>query len=148
MRVLVAVAVALVACGGSQQKPEAQRSAVELPVGSSAPLGSAPSQQKPPGDDELTYEAALALPAPAATGPDLTNAELSAPLHDSRFLDACGVPDSMRVTVRVAVMDGRARGVTVTTSPPDPTTARCVDHAIRAKAWPPSPRMDAITTTY
>lgn len=77
--------------------------------------------------------------------PDLSNAELAAPL---RHMSLCGAPDDMHVTVRVAVKMGRAVGVTVTTNPPNASIAACIDHAVRGLGWRPSPKTDFVTTNY
>jgi hypothetical protein len=54
----------------------------------------------------------------------------------------------MKVTVRVAVRDGRAIGVTVTTRPPDAAIAACIERAIRELRWVESPKTDFLTTNY
>ncbi len=77
--------------------------------------------------------------------PDLTNAELAAPL---RHMSLCGAPDDMHVTIRVAVKMGRAVGVTVSTNPPNPSIAACIDRQVRGLAWRPSPKADFVTTNY
>lgn len=81
-------------------------------------------------------------------GPDLTNAQLSAPMKNAAFISGCGAPDSMKVTVRVAVKNGRAYGVSVYPSPANAGVARCVDRHVRALSWPPNAKMDFFTTTY
>jgi hypothetical protein len=77
--------------------------------------------------------------------PDLTNAELAAPL---RHMSLCGAPDDMHVTIRVAVKMGRAVGVTVSCNPPNPGIAACIDRSVRVLAWRPSPKTDFVTTNY
>lgn len=77
--------------------------------------------------------------------PDLTNAELAAPL---RHMSLCGAPDDMHVTIRVAVKMGHAVGVTVSTNPPNPGIAACIDRQVRGLSWRPSPKADFVTTNY
>jgi hypothetical protein len=81
-------------------------------------------------------------------GPDLTDAQLSAPMKNAAFISGCGAPDSMKVTVRVAVKNGRAFGVSVYTNPPNPAVTACVDRHVRGLSWPPNAKMDSFTTTY
>ena len=81
-----------------------------------------------------------------ASGSDLTDAQLLIPM--SQVFPACGVPDNMKVTVKVAVKFGRAVGVTVETSPPSGHIASCIDRAVRKLSWPPSPRLDSFTTQF
>ena len=80
--------------------------------------------------------------------PDLTNAQLAAPLRHASFITGCGAPDDMKVTVRVAVKMGRAVGVTVSTNPPSAGVAACVDGYVRRVQWPVSPKTDFVTTSY
>ncbi|MDB4947291.1 MAG: Adenylate cyclase [Labilithrix sp.] len=81
-------------------------------------------------------------------GPDLTDAQLSGPMKNASFISGCGAPDSMKVTVKVAVKNGRAVGVSVYPNPPNPGVASCVDRHVRGLGWPPNAKMDFFTTTY
>jgi hypothetical protein len=69
-------------------------------------------------------------------------------MRNASFLGACGAPDSMKVTVRVAVRMGRAVGVSVYTTPPNPQIAACIDRSVRGLSWPANPKMDFLTTAY
>ncbi len=81
-------------------------------------------------------------------GPDLTDGQLGAPMRNASFISGCGAPESMKVTVRVAVQNGRAVGVSVYPNPPNPAVAQCVDRHVRALGWPANAKMDFFTTTY
>ena len=81
-------------------------------------------------------------------GPDLTDGQLGAPMRNASFISGCGAPESMKVTVRVAVQNGRAVGVSVYPNPPNPAVASCVDRHVRALGWPANAKMDFFTTTY
>lgn len=100
-----------------------------------------------------SYEQALAtnvqeIGIGTKSGPDLTDAQLRAPMNNAAFIGACGAPDSMKVTVKVAVKNGRAWGVTVSTNPPTPQVAACIDRHVRGLGWPPNAKMDSFVTTY
>jgi hypothetical protein len=101
-----------------------------------------------------SYEAALAgnneqVAVGAAKGaPDLTDAQLAGPMRNTAFLGACGAPDSMHVTVKVAIRGGHAVGVSVYTTPPNPQIAGCIDRSVRNLAWPANGKMDSFVTTY
>jgi len=100
-----------------------------------------------------SYDSALAgnnqqIAIGAKDGPDLTDAQLSAPMSDASFIDECDAPDDMEVTVKVAIKMGRAVGVTVRTQPPSADVAGCIDHHVRGLSWPSSPKMDSFITTY
>ncbi len=101
----------------------------------------------------MSYEQALAsnnqeINMGGKSGPDLTDAQLSAPMKNASFISGCGAPDSMKVTVRVAVKNGRAYGVSVYSNPPNPQVQACVDRHVRGLGWPPNAKMDSFTTTY
>jgi hypothetical protein len=84
----------------------------------------------------------------AAQTPDLTKEQLAGPMRSVSFISACGAPDNMKVTVRVAVKNGRAAGVTVSTNPPNAGVAGCIDSRVRGLAWPVSPKADFVTMSY
>lgn len=102
----------------------------------------------------MSYEQALATNnqeinmGGAKGGPDLTDGQLAAPMRNAAFISGCGAPDSMKVTVKVAIKMGRAVGVSVYTNPPNPAVASCVDRHVRGLGWPANPKMDSFTTTY
>lgn len=100
-----------------------------------------------------TYEAAIAsnkqeIAMGGKPEPDLTDAQLAGPMHNGAFVSECGAPDRMKVTVKVAVKMGRPAGVSVTTRPPDPDIAGCIDRYVRTFSWPSSTKMDSFTSTY
>lgn len=82
------------------------------------------------------------------SGADLTDAQLAGPMSDGWFVGECDAPDSMSVTVKVAIKMGRAVGVSVSTSPHSSDVANCIDHHVRALKWPASPKLDSFVTTY
>jgi len=102
----------------------------------------------------MSYEAALAAnPQQIVVGggqgtPDLTDVQLSGPMRNAAFLDACSAPSSMHVTVKTVVKMGHAIGVTVTTSPPNGAVASCIDRAVRNLAWPANAKADSFVTNY
>jgi hypothetical protein len=103
---------------------------------------------------KMSYEEAIAanpqqLDMRRASGPDLTDAQLSAPMSVvASSLQTCGAPDNMKVTVKVAVKLGKALGVTVTTDPSDAGVASCLDRLVRGLRWPSSPKLDSFVTRY
>jgi hypothetical protein len=69
-------------------------------------------------------------------------------MRNASFISGCGAPESMKVTVRVAVKNGHAWGVSVYTNPSNPGVAACVDRHVRGLGWPVNAKMDSFTTTY
>jgi len=132
----------------------------------------APERARPPST--ATYEEALSKPETLDVHDErvhLTDAQLTGPMRG--VLDGCRVPPNARVTIKTAVQNGRAIGVTVHVrfEPPKPPKsgkkaqkkvrsktaleaeakraakiAACADRAVRAIVWPPSRRRDSFTT--
>jgi hypothetical protein len=102
----------------------------------------------------MSYEAALAANTQTISvgggqgGPDLTNDQLAGPLRNAAFLDACGAPQTMKVTVKTVVKMGHAIGVSVSTNPPNGGVAGCIDRAVRNIAWPVNAKADSFVTNY
>jgi hypothetical protein len=80
--------------------------------------------------------------------PDLTAGAYGAVLNRGSYLNSCGVPPSMSVNICVAVQNGRAVGVTVTTDPPAPGISSCVAGQVRGLGFPAHPRLDVTRTTF
>lgn len=116
-----------------------------------------PAAVRPPftgrGPAGPTYEAAIAsnkqeIAIGSQGAPDLSDAQLAGPMRSGAFVGECGAPDSMKVTVKVAIKLGRPVGVSVYASPPDPDVAGCIDRYVRTFSWPSNAKMDSFTTTY
>lgn len=126
----------------------------------------------------MTYEQAMSSPEMLDVKdgrPHLTDDQLRGPMRG--LLTKCTVPRSVKVTIRTAVQNGRATGVTVdvlfdhpkpSTPPKRPSRAAaqraaaqakqeakakkkiaaCFDQVVRAIVWPPSSRRDSFTTEF
>jgi eukaryotic-like serine/threonine-protein kinase len=80
--------------------------------------------------------------------PDLTAGAYGAVLNRGGYLNACNVPSNMEVSICAAVQNGRAVGVTVSTSPSNGGVASCVAGQIRGLSFPSHPRLDVARTTF
>jgi hypothetical protein len=80
--------------------------------------------------------------------PDLSANAYGNVLNKGTYLNSCGVPSSMSVTICAAVQNGRAVGVTVTTNPANKGIASCISGAVRGLSFPSHPRLDVTTTTF
>ena len=83
-----------------------------------------------------------------AAPPDLSAGAYGAVLNKGSYLNSCGVPSSMSVSICAAVQNGRAVGVTVTTTPSSAGVASCVSGAVRSLSFPSHPRLDVTTTSF
>lgn len=100
-----------------------------------------------------SYEQALAsnvqeINMGAKGGADLTDGQLAGPMRNAAFISGCGAPNDMKVTVKVAIQNGRAVGVSVYANPPNGGVQSCVDRHVRGLSWPVNSKMDSFTTTY
>ncbi len=80
--------------------------------------------------------------------PDLSAGAYGAVLNRGSYLNSCGVPPTMSVSICAAVQNGRAVGVTVSTKPANGTVAGCVAGRIRSISFPSHPRLDITTTVF
>jgi eukaryotic-like serine/threonine-protein kinase len=79
---------------------------------------------------------------------DLTQGQYSSVLNRGSYFGHCGVPDSMHLNICAAVQNGRAVGVTVTTTPPDRRIQSCVAAGVRGLSFPSNPKLDVATTRF
>ena len=70
------------------------------------------------------------------------------PFDNASFIDGCGRASSAHATVKVAIKNGHAIGVTVTTTPPSPGAAACIDAHVRRLEWPANGKLDSMTVNY
>jgi len=80
--------------------------------------------------------------------PDLTAGAYGAVLNKGSYLNSCGVPAHMAVSVCAAVQNGRAVGVSVSTKPSNPGISRCISSQVRGMGFPAHPRMDVARTSF
>ena len=143
------------AARGGKTRVAGHAGGAKAPVAPHGGSKSAPATHDPHGGAPTgpSYESALDSNDEQVTigskgQADLTDAQLSAPMSDGSFISECGAPDSMSVTVKLAIRAGRAVGVSVETSPPASNVGGCVDGHVRGLSWPVSAKMDSLVTTY
>ena len=129
--------------GRKKKTGEAQARGEPVAHGGSAPGGpSGPSYESAIAGNNLSL-------APGTKDvPDLTDGELAGPMRAGTFLDACGVPSSTKVTVKVAIRGGRAVGVSVYATPPNREAGWCVEKHVRGLQWVSNAKLDSFVTTY
>lgn len=164
-------AATLVACAGAPPPPapppDAHDSEPEEPAAPATVVNvAAPERSAPPSSG--SYEDALSKPESLDVHDErvhLTDGQLTGPMRG--VLNGCRIGSNAKVTVKTAVQNGRAIGVTVNVRFERPKSSRpqsraaaryeakaaakivaCVDKAVRAVTWPPSRRRDSFTTEF
>lgn len=143
-----------VACGGSE-KPAAAPDESEPAAAETAPKDDAPAESKPAGSDAPAEAGANTVDPPATPefkpngsvleainavpqGTPRLNIEqeaLGRPLGNVELYEACK-PGTMHFKAKVAIWDGKAVGLDLTTTPKNQKFADCVAEKIRGITWP------------
>lgn len=76
--------------------------------------------------------------------PDLTDDQLGAPVQTTSFFSNCGLADSQKAKICVAIKYGKPLGVTVDVSPSSKRLAACIDRATRKLSWPSNAKLDVV----
>jgi len=79
---------------------------------------------------------------------DLTAGQYGSILNSGSYFSHCGIPDSMKLSICAAVQNGRAVGVSITTSPRDAGKSSCVASAVRRLSFPSHPKLDVTRTSF
>ncbi len=130
------------------------------------PIAVTDAEERSRSPSTASYDQALSTPEPVDIEdghPHLTDVQLWSPMGGA--LQGCHVPRSAKVTIKTAVQNGRAIGVTVDvrlekpkpTKRPKPAAVKaeqkaiakistCVDRNVRVTTWPPNRRRDSFTT--
>jgi hypothetical protein len=84
-----------------------------------------------------------------ARGPaDVTREQYAGILQNGRYLAGCSIPDRTVFEICAAVRDGRAIGITVTSSPANASLNSCVRRAVSSLKFPSNPRLDVTHTRF
>jgi len=76
--------------------------------------------------------------------PDLTEAQLGAPMQSGQFIAGCGLSQSAHADICVAVKGGKPLGVSVLVTPRNNQVATCIDRATRRLHFPSSAKLDVV----
>src|SRR6185436_12137869 len=79
---------------------------------------------------------------------NMSNDVLHAPLLDLKRYDKCKVPRSTKVSMNVAVYDGVAVGVDVTTKPKNGRMEECLDGIVRSMTWEKVPSLNQVNVNF
>ncbi len=122
------------------------------PGGAGGPAGPPPAGGYPQLSGGLSCEGAMDKYVTelkmSGNAPDIGAASFGNVLNHGGYIAACGVPDSTEVNICVAVQNGRAVGVSVSTRPNNGSINGCVASAVRGMSFPSGPRLDVARTTF
>jgi|SRR6185369_2809827 len=79
---------------------------------------------------------------------DVSAGSSAAILNRGSYFTHCAVPNSIGIDICAAILEGRAIGVTVRTSPVSPANAECVADSILHLTFPSSSHMDLTRTKF
>ena len=79
---------------------------------------------------------------------NMSDDAMRAPLMNMKQYEACKVPRSTRVVLTVAVYDGTAVGVDISTKPANPKIEGCVDELVRRLTWTKVPSLNTVTFNF
>lgn len=82
----------------------------------------------------------------ATPGADVPREAYARMLEDFANYRSCDLNHEMDVSICVAVVNGRARGITVKTQPANARLATCIASAVSRLHYPKSPNMDLVRT--
>jgi hypothetical protein len=167
----VILVLLMAACGGEtasapppETPPAASASPVDLaasaPVAPSpapAPTAAAPAAPPavapaPPAKVEFpphaSVDAAIKAVPQGAARMNMNTDTLQAPLLEIKRYDKCKVPRSTKVFLNVAVYDGAAVGVDVTTKPKSAKLEECLDGVVRGMSWDKVPSLNQVNANF
>jgi hypothetical protein len=79
---------------------------------------------------------------------DVTREAYASILQNGRYLSGCSLPERTVFEICAAVRDGRAVGITVTSSPASPSLNACVRRAVSRLKFPQNSRLDVTHTRF
>lgn len=166
--VALGIGVALAACGDPPPPKVAREPARDAAPPEPEVVVAPPPAPASGPPSTASYEEALSVPESIDVNDGhahLTDVQLTGPMRGA--LEGCKVPSNAKITIRTAVQNGRAIGVTVdvrftrpkNARPPSGAAAKaetkaankigaCVDKNVRVISWPPSRRRDSFTTEF
>lgn len=152
MRELAAVSVLglfFMACGGSQppaEPPEAAPLAAAPtppPMAAAAPVAEEPKEEPKPEapavaepqftDGMSVADAEKAVPRGAERA-NIDQETMSKPIQDVEVYEPCK-PGTAKVKLKIAVWDGKAVGIDVTTTPKNDKLSACITERIKGLKW-------------
>jgi hypothetical protein len=146
-----ALGLFLLACAGSEppaQAPDAEAAAppveVTPPPAAAEPAAEAPPKEEPKPEkpavpepqftDGMSVAEAIKAVPQGAERANIDNETLGKPLQDFAVYEPCK-PGPTKVKMKIAIWDGKAVGIDVTTTPKNDKLAACVKDRIKGLTW-------------
>ena len=149
-----ALGLFLLACGGSEPPAQAPDTEVVAPPAEAAPPPPPPVSAEPEADaapkeepkpekpaapepqftDGMSVAEAVKAVPQGAERANIDNETLGKPLQDFAVYEPCK-PGTTKVKMKIAVWDGKAVGIDVTTTPKNDKLATCVKDRIKGLTW-------------
>jgi hypothetical protein len=173
---LLPLLLGLVACGGgTSAAPPAEPPPASPPQTAETPPEAPPAAKAPSAESAAPAQATS--PALASSGSSSTPAKvefpphatvdqaikavpqgtprinmaddaLRAPLLELKRYDKCKIPRSTKVTMTVAVYDGAAVGLDLTTKPKNAKMEECIDEVVRGMTWTKVPSLNTVNVNF
>jgi hypothetical protein len=131
--------------------PTAAAATAAPPAPAPAPTPAPPATPSPPKVEfppHATVDQAINAVPQGAPRMNMSNDILQAPLLDLKRYDKCKVPRSTKVSMSVAVYDGAAVGVDVTTKPKNGKIEECLDAVVRGMTWDKVPSLNHVNVNF
>jgi hypothetical protein len=150
------LSLVLVACGGSQpppadassdaadtapaetEAPKADAESADAEAGSEEPKADKadkPEPKEPEFKENGSVDEAIAAVPVASERLNIDQETLGKPLQDMSLYEPCKPAASQRMKFRVAVWNGKAVGLDMTSTPKNPKLEECVKARIRELTW-------------
>lgn len=123
--------------------PPEKRSGDEAKAKSPSADEAAKTKGEPSFGEDLSVDQAIAVAADTErmnVDPDT----LGQPLRDEKVYEPCKLKQSDHFSLRVAIWNGHAVGIDVTTTPENKTLATCVKSQMKGLSW--KPRVKSLNT--
>src|SRR5690606_2959784 len=78
---------------------------------------------------------------------DITSGQYSRIMNSGAYFSHCGVPANVAISICAAVQNGRAVGVTVSTTPSHGSRS-CIASAVRKLSFPSHPKLDVVRVSF
>ena len=139
----------LVACGGSEptpQVPDAEAAPIEEappPAPKPEPEPEAPKEEpkpepapvaEPAFTDGMSVAEAIKVVPQGAERANIDNETLGKPLQDFAVYEPCK-PGTAKVKMKIAVWDGKAVGLDITSTPKNDKLVACIKDRIKGLTW-------------